>query len=536
MKFNFQDYPFKSQRMAAFSKRGMVASSQALASQAGLEMLKNGGNAVDAAVAAAAALTVVEPCSNGIGSDAFAIVWIDNQLYGLNSSGPAPKAISVEALKARNITTMPKYGFIPVTVSGAPAAWAELNQRFGSLSLEKCLAPAINYAGQGFAVTPVTAAAWQKAFKKYQKELKGQEFAEWFKIFAPNGSAPKAGEVWKSEAHAQSLKKIAATNAKSFYQGELAQKIVDFSKKYGGFLELDDYADFSPEWVEALSVNYRGYDVWELPPNGQGLVTLMALNILKNFDISAMSDIDRYHRAIEALKLAFSSGKKYITDNRDVDFDYKDFLRADYAEQRKELITEQAISPLPGTLPAGGTVYLAAADKAGNYVSFIQSNYLGFGSGLVVPDTGIALQNRGHNFSLDPKAHNVLKGGKRSYHTIIPGFLSKDGKAIGPFGVMGGFMQPQGQLQLLINTIDLNLNPQAALDAPRWQWLEDKKLKLEADFPQREARLLAAKGHEIELSLDSSSFGKGQMIWRDHKNGVLIGGTEARADGAAAVY
>ncbi|WP_049773920.1 gamma-glutamyltransferase family protein [Halanaerobium hydrogeniformans] len=522
--------------MASFSKRGMVATSQALASQAGLEILKKSGNAVDAAVAAAACLTVVEPCSNGIGSDAFAMVWIDNQLYGLNSSGPAPKSISIQALKDRNITAMPKYGFIPVTVSGAPAAWAELNERFGSLSLAECLAPAVKYAREGFAITPLTAAAWKRAFAEYKKELKGEEFEEWFKVFVPGTNPPEAGEVWHSKDHAETLEKIATTNAKSFYQGEIAQKIVDFSNKYGGFLQLEDYADFSPEWVEPLSVNYRGYDVWELPPNGQGLVALMALNILKHFDISSMSAVERYHRAIEALKLAFSAGKKYITDSRDVDFDYQDFLTADYALRRKELITDQAISPPPGNLPAGGTVYLAAADSEGNYVSFIQSNYMGFGSGLVVPGTGVALQNRGHNFSLDPEAHNALKGGKRSYHTIIPGFLTKNGKPIGPFGVMGGFMQPQGHLQLLINTIDLNLNPQAALDAPRWQWIEDKKIKLEADFPEREAKLLAARGHEIELSLDSSTFGKGQMIWRDQKEEVLIGGTEPRADGAAAVY
>ena len=534
MNFNYNDCPYNSQRMTAFASNGMVATSQSLAANAGLDILKNGGNAVDAAIATAATLTVVEPTSNGIGSDAFALVWVKNKLYGLNSSGPSPKNISIEAIKKRGYDEVPKYGFIPVTVSGAPGAWAELSNRFGELHFAELFKPAIRYARDGFPVSPVTAKAWEKQFKIYKEELNGEEFKEWFKVFAPDGRPPKAGEMWSSEDHAKTLEEIAETNAKSFYKGRLAKKIVNFSDRYDGFLTMKDYSQFKPEWVEPINVNYRGYDIWEIPPNGQGLVALMALNIINEFDISSYNSVERYHIGIEALKLAFSDGKKYITDKKEMSVKVDDLLSKDYALKRKELIGGKAIKPEPGEPDKGGTVYLATADNQGNFVSFIQSNYMGFGSGLVVPGTGISLQNRGNNFSLDPSHDNSLEPGKRTYHTIIPGFITKDNKPLGPFGVMGGFMQPQGHVQVVMNTIDYNLNPQASLDAPRWQWIKDKKIKLENSFSERDAKLLLDKGHDIEISLENSTFGKGQIIWA--KEGVLTGGTEPRADGVVASY
>lgn len=536
MNFNYQDYPNKSQRMTTFARNGMVATSQPLAAEAGLQIMRQGGNAVDAAIATAAALTVVEPTSNGIGSDAFALVWIKDKLYGLNSSGPAPASISAEKVRELGHETMPKFGFTPVTVPGAPAAWAELSRRFGRLSLTQTLEPAVGYARSGFPISPVTAAAWQRAYDVYKKELEGEEFSEWFKIFAPDDQPPRAGQMWRSEDHASTLAEIGKTEAESFYRGSLAEQIARFSQEYEGFLSAEDLAAFSPEWVDPISVNYRGYDVWEIPPNGQGLVALIALNILDKFDLTGAEPVEIYHKSMEALKLAFADGKKYITDPREMQVEVEKLLSEEYALERKELIGSEALTPVPGQLPEGGTVYLAAADNEGNYVSFIQSNYMGFGSGLVVPGTGIALQNRGNNFSLDPDHDNVLAPGKRTYHTIIPGFLTKDDRPVGPFGVMGGFMQPQGHLQVVVNTVDLGMNPQAALDAPRWQWSEGKKIAVEHSFPAREAKLLAARGHEIEVALSSASFGKGQIIWVDQDEGVLSGGTEPRADGTVAAY
>ena len=534
MNFNYQDYPYKSRRMNIFSKNGMVATSQSLAAQAGLDILKNGGNAIDAAIATAATLTVVEPTSNGIGSDAFALVWVKDKLYGLNSSGPSPASISIEAVKELGFEEIPKYGFIPVTVSGAPAGWAELSKRFGKLTLEETLKPAVRYAREGYPVSPVTASAWKRQFDNFKEKLKGEEFEEWFRVFAPEGQPPQAGEIWKSEDHARTLEEIGKTKAESFYRGSLAEKIAGFSKKYDGFLAKEDLANFSPEWVEPISINYRGYDIWEIPPNGQGMIALLALNIIKEFDFTSSTLAEIYHTAIEALKLAFADGKEYITDIEEMKVKVNELLSDEYAKERKKLIGKEALDPVSGTPPKGGTVYLATADNEGNYVSFIQSNYMGFGSGLVVPGTGIALQNRGNNFNLDPEHENCLGPNKKTYHTIIPGFMSKDDKPVGPFGVMGGFMQPQGHVQVVMNTVDFDLNPQSTLDAPRWQWVKDKKIKIENHFPIREAKLLSEKGHDIELTLDSITFGKGQIIWSDKE--ALVGATEPRADGTVASY
>nr|WP_276719014.1 gamma-glutamyltransferase family protein [Kyrpidia tusciae] len=536
MQFDPHDHPHPSRRVAIYARRGMVATSQPLAAQAGLDMLRRGGNAVDAAIATAIALTVVEPTSNGIGGDAFSLVWSGGRLHGLNASGPAPRRLTIAELESRGIRDkMPEVGFAPVTVPGAPAAWAELSKRFGRLSFAALFEPAIELAQAGYPVSPVTGRAWEAAYRRYERELTGPEFSAWFSTFAPEGRAPRVGEIWRSPDHAETLRKIAESGAEAFYRGELAERIDRFSREYGGFIRLEDLAAFRPEWVDPIHVDYRGYDVWEIPPNGHGLVALMALNLLKCFDLSGRSPADRYHIEIEAIKLAFADGRHYIADPRFMSARVEDLLSEGYAEERRRLIGESAALPSPGRPQAGGTVYLCAADGEGNMVSYIQSNYQGFGSGLVVPGTGIALHNRGANFSLDSAHVNALAPGKRPYHTIIPGFLTKAGQAVGPFGVMGAFMQPQGHVQVLVNMIDLRLNPQAALDAPRWQWLEGRKVAAEYGIPPHVLESLSRRGHEIAWSADTGSFGRGQIIWR-LDNGVLVGGTEPRADGQVAAW
>lgn len=533
LKFDSLYNPYPSQRHTVFARRGMVATAQPLASQAGLRMLEWGGSAVDAAVATAAVLTVVEPTSNGIGGDAFALVWEQDTLHGLNSSGPAPKGLSIEAVQALGHDAMPSYGWIPVTVPGAPAAWGALNKRFGRLPLSEVLRPAVEYAEDGFPVSPVVADAWQRAVTVYRQAFRDSVFAEWFRVFAPKGRAPLPGEMWRSPQHADSLRRIGATEGDDFYRGELAERIASWSRQSGGFLTAADLASFSPEWVEPISQNYRGYDVWELPPNGQGLVALMALGILEGLRLEGRESVETAHLQIEALKQAFVDGQVCITDPKHMSVDPRELLSPAYAAARRAHISDWASEPTPGCLAQGGTVYVAAADAEGQMVSFIQSNYMGFGSGIVVPGTGISLQNRGHTFSLDTSAVNCLRGGKRTYHTIIPGFLSKDRTPIGPFGVMGGFMQPQAHLQVMSSTLDFGLNPQAALDAPRWQWHQGRRITVEPGFSSSTAQALIRRGHEVEAAISSGSFGRGQIIWRD-PNGVLAGGTESRADGSIA--
>jgi gamma-glutamyltranspeptidase / glutathione hydrolase len=534
--FDFHYHPYPSQRTTVFANRGMVATSQPLAAQVGLEILKNGGNAIDAAIATAAALTVLEPTSNGIGGDAFALVWTKGKLHGLNASGPASKSISIDAVKARGHEKMPTHGWIPVTVPGAPSAWVELSKGFGKLPLKEVLKPAIDYAENGYPLPPTLGKYWGYAFKRFKQILKDEEFQYWFETFAPSGKEPNVGEVWRAPGHAATLKSIAETDGESFYLGELADKIAAFSKKYNGFLSKEDLAGYKAEWVVPIKVHYRGYDVWEMPPNGQGLVALLGLNILKGFNFTEKDTVDTYHKQIEAIKLAFTDGKAQITDPAEMKVKVEELLSEEYGKIRRKEIAEEALIPHPYQPPKGGTVYLATADGEGNMVSFIQSNYMGFGSGLVVPGTGIALQNRGHDFSLDLEHPNALKPGKKTYHTIIPGFLTKGNQAIGPFGVMGGSMQPQGHLQVVMNSIDFRLNPQAALDAPRWQWIEGKKVQVESHFPIHIAQALARKGHQIEVTLDNGGFGRGQIIWRDLETGVLMGGTESRSDGAIAAW
>ncbi|WP_280771850.1 gamma-glutamyltransferase family protein [Salipaludibacillus daqingensis] len=517
----------------------MVATSQPLAAQAGLDIMKRGGNAIDAAIATAACLTVVEPTSNGIGSDAFALVWTKDKLHGLNASGRSPGSISAAILREKGYKEMPKYGLIPVTVPGTPGAWAELSSTFGKLKLREVLAPAINYAKEGFPVSPTLHHFWEMAYKEYDATV-GQEgvFEEWFKVFAPNGRAPKVGEIWRSPDHAKTLEEIGNTEAESFYRGKLANNIHRFIEENGGYLSKEDLGDFKPDWVKPIGSHYRGYDVWEIPPNGQGIIALMGLNIMKGFEIQQhdLGKVDTYHKQIEAMKLAFSDGLHYVTQENAMSVSTNQLLSEAYADERRQKIGKEAMMPEFGDPVKGGTVYLATADEDGNMVSYIQSNYMGFGSGVVVPGTGISLQNRGHNFSLNEEDANVLMPKKKTYHTIIPGFLTKGQEAVGPFGVMGGFMQPQGHLQVVMNTIDFNLNPQSALDTPRWLWEKGKTVKVDPTFPADVSYALEKKGHQIIRANNHDEFGRGQIIWRDPKTGVLCGGTEPRTDGEVAAW
>lgn len=534
LNFDALNYPYASRRNVVYAKRGMVATSQPLAAQAGLQVLQAGGNAIDAAIATAAALTVVEPSANGIGGDAFALVWHKGQLHGLNASGPAPQAMTLEKMTAQGLTEVPKYGPLPVTVPGTPAAWAALAARFGRLPLTTSMAGAIELAQDGFPVSPSVAFAWQQATQLFRKQLKGDHFKAWFDTFAPE-RAPVAGEIWRSSAHAQTLQSIADTGAGSFYRGPLAERISACVQAAGGYLSTQDLADFQVDWCQPISVNYRGYDVWEIPPNGHGLVALMALNILKGFDFTERDSLITHHRQIEAIKLAFADGFAHIADLAHMRVSVADLLSEGYARERRALIGERATLPMPGDPSNGGTVYLSTADSEGNMVSLIQSNYMGFGSGMVVPGTGIALHNRGNNFSLQAGHPNCLAPGKRPYHTIIPGFLTRNGQAVGPFGVMGGFMQPQGHVQMVMNTVDFGLNPQASLDAPRWEWEAANRVNIERSTPEHLYHGLARLGHEVTWSNNRIAFGRGQIIWRNAE-GVLCGGTEPRTDGAVAAW
>ncbi|WP_172372334.1 gamma-glutamyltransferase family protein [Sporosarcina jiandibaonis] len=535
-------HPFTSRRHTVFAKNGIVATSQPLAAQVGVEIMRSGGNAIDAAIATAAALTVVEPTGNGIGGDAFALVWTKGKLHGLNASGRSSQAISAEKIKGLGYDKMPTYGAIPVTVPGVPAAWAEVSRKYGKLSLSKTLEPAIRLAEEGFPLTPILGKLWRAAYEKFKamsdENQKDEEtFAAWFETFAPKNRPPKIGEIWTAPGHADTLRKIGETDAREFYEGELAEKIVSTVQKHGGFLEKDDLSNYKVKWVDPISTNYRGYDVWEIPPNGQGMVALMAMNIHQASGCAPVyGDVETLHQQIEAMKLAFTDGKKFITEESHMQISVEDLLSDEYAKERAGHIGDEAILPEPYNPPKGGTVYLATADDEGNMVSFIQSNYMGFGSGVVVPGTGIALQNRGADFSLIPEDANYLEPGKLSYNTIIPGFVTKNGNAVGPFGVMGGYMQPQGHFQVVSNTVDYALNPQAALDQPRWQWVGGKTVHVEPDFPNHLAQALQRKGHDIHIMTDSGTFGRGQIIWRDSETGVLQAGTESRTDGSIAVW
>ena len=536
MKFNADAYRYPSRRGLVYGTRGMVATSQPLAAQAGLDMLKKGGNAVDAAVAAAACMAVVEPTSNGLGSDSFTLVWMNGKLYGLNASGYSPKSITAEAVRALGYDKMPMRGWASVMVPGAVAGWAALSERFGRLPFEELLQPAIEYAEKGYAVTPVISQLWRQGYDIFTK-CKGDEFLPWTETFAPKGHAPEPGEIWSCPDMANTLRRIAETKGEAFYRGEFADSIDAFSKKTGGWIRREDMEAYAPRWVDPVHVNYRGTDVWEMPPNGDGMVVLMALAILNGMELDKEDPESEanFHKIIEALKLGYEDGLAHISDPRTMRASVDVLLSEEYAAKRRALIGEEAILPTAGDPMSSGTIYLCAADGDGNMVSLIQSNFKGFGSGIVIPRTGISLQDRGFGFSLDPDSPNVLAPAKQSFHTIIPGFLTRDGKALGPFGVMGGFMQPQGQLQVVTNLLDFGMNPQEALDRPRWQWIKGKRIELEPSFPEELARALAARGHDVVRNPDTLIFGRGQIILRDDE-GVLSGATEPRADGCVAVW
>ena len=537
MKLEFDPtvYPYPSRRYALFATKGMACTSTPQSAQVGLEILKKGGNAIDAAVAMAACQSVVEPVSNGIGSDAFALVWTKGKLYGLNASGWSPKALTADMLRAKGLTEMPIYGWDAITVPGAPAAWAALAERFGRLSLSELVEPASRYAEEGYPVALNVASGWQRHHHHFSTQ-QGEEFKPYFDEFTIDGRAPRAGEVFRNPYMANTLREIGATRAESFYRGALAEKIVAFAQRTNGYFSAEDFGEYYPEWVEPISVNYRGYDVCELPPNGHGITVLMALNLLKGFDLGSYRDcIDVYHKQIEAIKLAFSDAGAYVTDPRDMRVKVEELLSDAYADERRKLITDTACMPVAGDPRCGGTIYLCTADAEGNMVSYIQSNYRGFGSGVIVPGTGISLQDRGNNFSLDPKHDNVYAPRKRPYHTIIPGFLIKDGEAVGPFGVMGGFMQPQGHVQMVCNTIDFHLNPQASLDAPRWQWVGGRNIEVEHSMPTHLIQQLADRGHQVKAVYDWVSLGRGQILWR-LATGGYCGGVEPRTDSSLALW
>ena len=528
-------YPYASRRTVTYAARGMVATSQPLAAQAGLHILRKGGNAVDAAVATAACLTVVEPTCNGLGGDAFAQVWTQGKLYGLNASGPSPALLSLHELHRRGLAAMPQDGPLPVTVPGIPAAWAALNKRFGRLPLQEVLRPAIEYAEQGFAVAATTAELWQAAYAHYAA-CGNPAVRHWFAAFAPEDRAPRPGELWRFPQQARTLAAIADSGAEEFYRGPLAVAIDRLMREEGGCLRGEDLAAYSPQWVEPLSVEYRGHTVWELPPNGHGLVALMALNILKHFDLTERDDPRTLHRLLEGVKLAFADGLAHIAAPEAMRISVEELLDADYGAAQAARIGTTALDPTPGKPHAGGTVYLAAADGEGGMVSYIQSNYTGFGSGMVVPETGIALHNRGLCFSVKEGHPNCVAPGKKPYHTIIPGFLTKGGEAVGPFGMMGGFIQPQGHVMLAHRLLDNGLNPQAALDAPRFRWVQGRVVEVEAGFPAYVAEALRRRGHDVRYgAVGDRDFGRGQIITRTVQ-GTLMGGTECRTDGHVAAW
>lgn len=502
------DFPYPSRRMPVLA-RNVVATSQPLAAQAGLRMLLAGGNAVDAAVAAAIALTVVEPTSNGIGSDAFAILWDGNTLHGLNSSGRSPQAWSPQ--RFAGLTALPRLGWDTVTVPGAVAAWAALSDRFGRLPFQELFQPAIAYARGGFPVSPITAARWRQARALYPP------FAEINRTFFPGGRAPRPGELFRCPDQADTLAAIADSRGEAFYRGPIAEKIAACAAAEGGALTLEDLSRHAADWVAPLAVDYRGVLLHEIPPNGQGIAALIALGILRHFDVGRfpVDSVDSLHLQIEALKSAFAEVFRHVADDRCMTVPPEELLRPDaLAAKAAAIRLDRAAAPLAAAPAAGGTVYLAAADEAGMMVSFIQSNYLGFGSGVVVPGTGIALQNRGLGFVLDEGHPNRVAGGKRPFHTIIPGFVTREGRPLMSFGVMGAHMQPQGHVQMITRICDYGQNPQAACDAPRWHVAADGTVQLEAGIAPAVAEGLRRRGHTVETDAPEPLFGGGQLIWR----------------------
>lgn len=527
--------PFPSRRSPVMGRDGAVATSHPLAAQIGVQILAEGGNAIDAAVAMAAALTVLEPTSNGLGSDAFAIIWDGEKLHGLNASGRSPMELTLNEMLSRaelhnGKPRVPLTGWLPVTTPGAVSAWVELTKRFGSMPLAHLVEPAARYAEAGHPVPPVIAHYWTFSEKRYSDR---EDFRT---TFLPKGRAVRPGEIFACPEQARTLRLIGESNGEAFYRGELADAMVKYAAETGGYLTKADLAEHRAEWVDPISTNYRGYDIWEIPPNGQGITALIALNILEGFEMERYPLLSsaRLHLVIEALKLAFADAHRYVADPSLVDVPAKGLLSKAYAEARRELIDPLRAmpGPEPGD-PLGDTVYLCAADRDGRMVSFIQSNYMGFGSGVVVPGTGITLQNRGCGFSLEDGHPNLYAPSKRPFHTIIPSFITKDGVPLAAYGVMGGDMQPQGHMQVVSNIIDYGMNPQAAIDAPRVRVLMEGGVAIEPTVNPEVVRELAQLGHGVKIDAEMAGFGGGQMIWRDPVSGIYIAGSEPRKDGLA---
>ncbi len=531
-----------STRSEVISQNGMVATSHPLASQIGVDILQNGGNAIDAAIAANAALGLMEPTGNGIGGDLFAIVWIEKEkkLYGLNASGRSPENLTLEYFKENNYNSIPAYGPLPVSVPGCVDGWFELHEKFGKIKMTDILSPTIKYAEDGFPVSELVSYYMKVASNNYQKY---PNFKETYYI---NDSTPKKGQIFKNPDLARTLRLIAKNGKKGFYEGETANTIANFIQKQGGFLSYDDLKNHKSEWIEPVSTNYRGYDIWELPPNGQGIAALQILNLLEAYDLRTMGfgSAEYIHHFVEAKKIAYADRAKYYADMdfNKIPVDY--LISKEYANlRRKEISSENAaIKVLPADIDNGDTIYLTTADSDGNMVSLIQSNYRGMGSGMVPTGLGFMLQDRGELFSLDQDHFNVYAPKKRPFHTIIPAFITKDGNPFVSFGLMGGAMQPQGHAQIVINIVDFDMNLQEAGDAPRIRHQSDQQptggdmteggeLALESGFNYKQVRELMKKGHKIIY--DMGSFGGYQAIMIDYINKVYYGASESRKDGNA---
>ncbi|MGX9355060.1 gamma-glutamyltransferase family protein [Roseobacteraceae bacterium S113] len=516
-------------RRSPVMARNIVATSQPLAAQAGLTMLAKGGNAVDAALAAAITLTVVEPTGNGIGSDAFAILWDGAQLHGLNASGAAPAAWTPERFAGRR--DMPFRGWESVSVPGAVSGWVVLSERFGALPFEELFVPAIEYAERGFPVSPIIAALWARAGIMLADQ---PGFAQ---AFLPGGRAPRAGEIFRQPDQARTLRLIAQTKGHAFYEGEIAEAIAGFAKAHDGALSTADMAAMQPEWCGTIAQDFGDIALHEIPPNGQGIAALMALGMLEHTSVTSLDpdSPQSLHLQIEAMKLALRDAEAYVADPRFMGgVSAEDLLDPGYLADRARLIDpNRAADTSAGAPKHGGTVYLTAADASGMMVSFIQSNYAGFGSGVVVPGTGVSLQNRAAGFSLDPTHQNHVAGGKRPFHTIIPGFVMSGSDPVMSFGVMGGPMQAQGHVQMVLRTQVSGQNPQEAIDAPRWQVTQGRGVSLESEMAEGTADALAAMGHEIAVDEAEATFGFGgaQIIAR--LDDGYVAGSDPRKDGAA---
>ena len=526
-------------RSVVRSQHAMVASSQPLASEVGLDVLKRGGNAVDAAIAMAAMLNVTEPRMTGIGGDAFMLVYWSRtkELKGLNASGRAPRALSLDYLAKKKITKMPQFGMESITVPGSFDGWVTLLDKYGTMKLADLLHPAIESAENGFPVMEKTAEDWNAEVEKLKKTPAAAA------NYLTEGRAPRAGEIFRQPNLARTLRTLALGGRDAFYKGEIAKAIADYCEKNGGFISLADLAAQKSEWVEPISTDYRGYTVYEIPPNSQGLTALITLNILEGFDLAALSaQPDRYyHTLIEATKLAFADRNRYIADPAFSRVPVAELLSKEYAAKRRALINPRKAldSPPPGAINVGSdTTYFTIVDKEGNAVSFINSLFDSFGSGIVAGDTGIVLQNRGSSFSLDPAHPNRLEPGKRPFHTIIPAMVFKDGKLFMSFGVMGGGIQPQGHVQVLVNLIDLGMGLQQAIDAPRYRYMDGKDVLLEDELGATVIDRLLALGHVRAKppGLLRSSMGGGQAIMIDPVNGTLLGASDQRKDGMALGY